>query len=82
VSGQLQAPASLPPGKDPVVPTGYEAGWAPKPFWTRWSAIAKEGRKLNILSYIHQIIPKITPCLEVQLNYACERIFRNAGQMT
>jgi hypothetical protein len=25
VSGQLHAPAALPPGKDPLVPTGYEA---------------------------------------------------------
>jgi hypothetical protein len=36
VSGQLHDPAALPPGKDPLVPTGQEAGWAPEPFWTRW----------------------------------------------
>jgi len=35
VSGQLHAPAALPPGKEPLVPIGYEAGWAPEPFWTR-----------------------------------------------
>jgi hypothetical protein len=23
-------------GKDPPVPIGQEAGWAPEPFWTRW----------------------------------------------
>jgi hypothetical protein len=28
VSGQLHAPAALPPGKEPLVPIGYEAGWA------------------------------------------------------
>jgi hypothetical protein len=27
VSGQLHAPAALPPGKEPFVPIGYEAGW-------------------------------------------------------
>jgi hypothetical protein len=31
VSGQLQAPAALPPGKEPL-----EAGWAPEPVWTQW----------------------------------------------
>jgi hypothetical protein len=36
VSGQFHAPAALPPGKEPLVPTGEEAGWAPEPFWTRW----------------------------------------------
>jgi len=36
VNGQLHPPAALPPGKDPPVPIGYEAGWAPEQFWTRW----------------------------------------------
>jgi hypothetical protein len=36
VSGQLHAPAALPPGKQPPVPTGKEAEWAPEPFLTRW----------------------------------------------
>jgi hypothetical protein len=36
VSGQLHAPAALPPGKNSLVPIGQEAGWAPEPFWTRW----------------------------------------------
>jgi len=27
-------PATLPPGKDALVPVGWEAGWAPEPFWT------------------------------------------------
>jgi hypothetical protein len=35
VSGQLHAPAALPPGKDPPVPNGQEAGWAPESFWTQ-----------------------------------------------
>jgi hypothetical protein len=29
VSDQLHAPAALPTGKEPPVPIGYEAGWAP-----------------------------------------------------
>jgi len=28
VSGQLHAPAALPPEKEPLVPFGYEVGWA------------------------------------------------------
>jgi hypothetical protein len=31
VSGQLHAPAALPPGKKPLVSIGWEAGWAPEP---------------------------------------------------
>jgi hypothetical protein len=34
VSGQLHTLAALPPGKEPSVPLGYEAGWAPEPVWT------------------------------------------------
>jgi hypothetical protein len=37
VSGQLHAAAALPPGKEPLVTIGYEAGWVPEPFWTRES---------------------------------------------
>jgi hypothetical protein len=33
VSGQLHAPADLPPKKEPMVPNGLEAGWAPEPVW-------------------------------------------------
>jgi hypothetical protein len=36
VSGQLHAPAALLSGKEPLVPIGEEAGWAPEQFWTRW----------------------------------------------
>jgi hypothetical protein len=34
VSGQLHALATLPLGKEPLVPIGKEAGWAPEPIWT------------------------------------------------
>jgi hypothetical protein len=30
VSGQLHAPAALPPGKQPLEPIGKESGWAPE----------------------------------------------------
>jgi hypothetical protein len=30
VSGQLHTPAALNPGKEPLVPTGQEAGWSPE----------------------------------------------------
>jgi len=35
VSGHLYVPAALPPGKEPPVPTVYEAGWAPELIWAR-----------------------------------------------
>jgi len=35
VSGQLQTPTALLPGKELLVSTGKEAGWAPEPVWTR-----------------------------------------------
>jgi hypothetical protein len=31
VSDQLDIPATLPPGKEPLEPTGQEVGWAPEP---------------------------------------------------
>jgi hypothetical protein len=36
LSGQLHALDALPPGKEPLVHTGQEAGWVPEPFWTWW----------------------------------------------
>jgi hypothetical protein len=35
VSGQLHDQAALPSGKEPLVPTGEEAGWVPEPVCTR-----------------------------------------------
>jgi len=36
VSDQLHALAALPLGKEPMVPTGQETGWAPEAVWTQW----------------------------------------------
>jgi hypothetical protein len=36
VSGQLHSPTTLPPGKEPSVPIGYEFGWTPQSVWTTW----------------------------------------------
>jgi hypothetical protein len=36
VSGQLQAPAALPPQKVRLVPIEQEDGWVPEPIWTLW----------------------------------------------
>jgi hypothetical protein len=37
MSGQLHAAVALPLRKEPPVPIGKEAGWAPEPVWTLWS---------------------------------------------
>jgi hypothetical protein len=36
MSGELHAPASLPPGMQPPVPIVWEAGRASEPVWTLW----------------------------------------------
>jgi hypothetical protein len=36
VSGQLNAPAALPPRNEHPVLIWYEAGWAPESVWTPW----------------------------------------------
>jgi hypothetical protein len=33
VSDQLHAPATLPPEKESLVPTGQETEWVPEPWW-------------------------------------------------
>jgi hypothetical protein len=52
VSGQLHVPAALPPGKEPPVSTGYEAGWAPGMVRTLWNgernlALAENASRYN-----------------------------------
>jgi len=34
--GKLHAPTALPSAKEPQIPTGQEAGWAPHSVWMRW----------------------------------------------
>jgi hypothetical protein len=34
LSGHLHAPVALPAGKEPPIPIGQEAGWAPETVWT------------------------------------------------
>jgi len=36
VSGQLHAPAALPPGQETTVPIWQEVVWASDPVWPRW----------------------------------------------
>jgi hypothetical protein len=43
VSGQLHASADLPTGKDPPVPTVYEAWWTSVPVWTLWTLLRLPG---------------------------------------
>jgi hypothetical protein len=53
VSDQLHALAPLPTGKEPVVNTGQDAGWAPELVWMLWSrekALAMLGIKPRLFS--------------------------------
>jgi hypothetical protein len=45
VSGQLHAPAALPPGKEPLVTTRQEAGWALELVSIQWQG----GKNPNIV---------------------------------
>jgi hypothetical protein len=47
VSGQLHAPAALPPGKEPPVPIGYEVGWTSEPVWTMLNGTYIKSRDLR-----------------------------------
>jgi hypothetical protein len=56
VSGQFHAPATLPPGKEPPVTIGYEAGWAPEPVWTLW----RREKSLSLLETEPQFLGRPT----------------------
>jgi hypothetical protein len=60
VSGQFHAPAVLLPGKKHLVPIGYEDGWDPEPFWTRWwrEKFPTPGRESNPRTPIVQPVAK------------------------
>jgi hypothetical protein len=51
MSGRLHALAALTPGKEPPVPIGQEAGWAPESVWTWWSLEMErlDFKKINYL---------------------------------
>jgi hypothetical protein len=54
VSGQLDAPAALSPGKQPPVPIGEEGGWVPKSAWIFW-------REKDVLP-LSGMEPRLTGC--------------------
>jgi hypothetical protein len=60
VNGQLHTLAALPPGKEPLIPIGYEAEWAPDPVWTLWhreKSLASAGNRTSVvLSYPGSIL--------------------------
>jgi hypothetical protein len=56
VSGQLHAPAALPPGKELLVPIGKEAGWAPR-------AVLDAVVRRKILSFCRESNPR-TPIIQ------------------
>jgi hypothetical protein len=59
VSSQLHTPVALPSGKEPSVPVGYEAGWAPGRVWTRRRRekdpiISPAGNRTSTVHYVAQ----------------------------
>jgi hypothetical protein len=64
VSVEFDLPTALPLGKEPPVPIGYEAGWAPEPVGTtlrREESLAPPGNpnptvKPVARSYIHYVL--------------------------
>jgi hypothetical protein len=56
---QLHAPAALPPGKEPSVPIGWEAGRTPEPVWTRWRRekfLALAGNRTPIVQPVARLL--------------------------
>jgi len=50
VSGQLHAPAALPPGKEPSSPIEWEVGWTSEPVWTRCGSVpASAGNRKPVI---------------------------------
>jgi hypothetical protein len=54
VSGQLHAPAALLPGKEPPIPMGEEAVWAPEPILMllRRKNLALTGNRTPIVQHV------------------------------
>jgi hypothetical protein len=50
VSGEFHSPAALHQGKQPQVPIGYEAGWAPEPVFTLIDILPLPGIELQPVS--------------------------------
>jgi hypothetical protein len=65
VSGQRHAPAALyPRGKDPPVPIGEEAVWAPEPVWTQRleeKSSVSVGDRTPIVQPVVRLSPVSTP---------------------
>ena len=64
MSGELHALANLPVGKELSIPTEYEAGLAPEPFWTLWRrrywlALGRNGSTWPCLS-AHNVVTTLT----------------------
>jgi hypothetical protein len=74
VSGRLHAPAALPPGKEPLVPIGYEAGWTPEPFWTRW------WEKFPAPARNRTLKPRTSSPQPSTIPTELSRLFRNVGR--
>jgi hypothetical protein len=56
MNDQLHLPPTLPPGKNPMISTEQEAGWALEPVQTLWRKISCPSQELKYNSSVSQAI--------------------------
>jgi hypothetical protein len=71
LSGQLHAPGALPPGKQPLVPIGSQAGWVSEPVCTLWrtekTVASARNRTLAIQPVVHRYTTEVTQLLHTTI---------------
>jgi hypothetical protein len=72
MSDKLHAPVALFPGKEPQVPIGYEALWAPGPIWTSkpWPiTIPTKLSQLPVVSFTRTLYLLLQTSLQITYCY-------------
>jgi hypothetical protein len=78
--GSALRPAAISSWKEPLVPIGWKAGWAPEPFWTSWrrenSCLHHDSNcdsRSNDDSYIYMYIRMYALCAHVYVIVCAKR---------
>jgi hypothetical protein len=79
VTGQFYTPTAFPPGKEPSVTIGEEAGCAPESVWTLWKreTLVPVGNLENVI-FQSQIITQINLFIYL-FNYIAEQFQSSRG---